>query len=101
MLAGNTCGCPATRGLCCGSLALIDDSPRQDFSPRQRHTLKEFAVGGTLGTFGDINHSYQGCCNARDGAVEGQGLVFPKIPYIVDDVSRRSSFAYETRSKHL
>ncbi|KAG6373418.1 Fph type histidine kinase [Boletus reticuloceps] len=27
-----------------GSLALIDDSPRQDFSPRQRHTLKEFAA---------------------------------------------------------
>ncbi|KIK96458.1 hypothetical protein PAXRUDRAFT_825913 [Paxillus rubicundulus Ve08.2h10] len=27
-----------------GSLALIDDSPRHDFSPRQRHTLKEFAA---------------------------------------------------------
>lgn len=27
-----------------GSLALIDDVPRDDFSPRQRHTLKEFAA---------------------------------------------------------
>ncbi|KAG1734154.1 Fph type histidine kinase [Suillus lakei] len=27
-----------------GSLSLIDDSPRQDFAPRQRHTLKEFAA---------------------------------------------------------
>ncbi|KAH7884669.1 Fph type histidine kinase [Phlebopus sp. FC_14] len=27
-----------------GSLSLIDDSPRQDFTPRQRHTLKEFAA---------------------------------------------------------
>jgi hypothetical protein len=26
------------------SLSLIDDSPRQDFAPRQRHTLKEFAA---------------------------------------------------------
>ena len=26
------------------SLAVIDDTPRDDFSPRQRHTLKEFAV---------------------------------------------------------
>lgn len=25
-------------------LSVIDDSPRDDFSPRQRHTLKEFAV---------------------------------------------------------
>ncbi|EGO24662.1 Fph type histidine kinase [Serpula lacrymans var. lacrymans S7.9] len=27
-----------------GSLAVIDDQPRQDFTPRQRHTLKEFAA---------------------------------------------------------
>ncbi|TFK27164.1 hypothetical protein FA15DRAFT_666663 [Coprinopsis marcescibilis] len=27
-----------------GTLALIDDVPREDFSPRQRHTLKEFAA---------------------------------------------------------
>ncbi|KAJ7106458.1 hypothetical protein C8R43DRAFT_1045557 [Mycena crocata] len=27
-----------------GSLALIDDAPRDDFTPRQRHTLKEFAA---------------------------------------------------------
>ena len=26
------------------SLAICDDAPREDFSPRQRHTLKEFAV---------------------------------------------------------
>ncbi|KAK7032859.1 histidine kinase [Favolaschia claudopus] len=27
-----------------GCLALIDDQPREDFTPRQRHTLKEFAA---------------------------------------------------------
>ncbi|KAM6504265.1 atypical/HisK protein kinase [Amanita muscaria] len=27
-----------------GTLAIIDDSPRDDFTPRQRHTLKEFAA---------------------------------------------------------
>ncbi|KIK10098.1 hypothetical protein K443DRAFT_670728 [Laccaria amethystina LaAM-08-1] len=27
-----------------GTLAVIDDTPRDDFSPRQRHTLKEFAA---------------------------------------------------------
>ncbi|KAF8968010.1 hypothetical protein BDZ97DRAFT_1800465 [Flammula alnicola] len=27
-----------------GSLAVIDDQPRDEFSPRQRHTLKEFAA---------------------------------------------------------
>ncbi|KAF7327444.1 Histidine kinase [Mycena kentingensis (nom. inval.)] len=27
-----------------GCLALVDDSPREDFTPRQRHTLKEFAA---------------------------------------------------------
>jgi hypothetical protein len=32
----------------CISLAVSDDSPREDFSPRQRHTLKEFAVGTWL-----------------------------------------------------
>ena len=26
------------------SLMVLDDAPREDFSPRQRHTLKEFAV---------------------------------------------------------
>ena len=25
-------------------LSLVDDTPREEFSPRQRHTLKEFAV---------------------------------------------------------
>lgn len=28
-----------------GTLAVFDDVPREDFTPRQRHTLKEFAVG--------------------------------------------------------
>lgn len=37
-------------GECCCSerhtrLSIIDDTPRREFSPRQRHTLKEFAVG--------------------------------------------------------
>ncbi|KAH6909044.1 atypical/HisK protein kinase [Coprinopsis sp. MPI-PUGE-AT-0042] len=27
-----------------GTLAIVDDVPREDFSPRQRHTLKEFAA---------------------------------------------------------
>ncbi|KAF8207185.1 hypothetical protein K438DRAFT_1962797 [Mycena galopus ATCC 62051] len=27
-----------------GCLALVDDAPREDFTPRQRHTLKEFAA---------------------------------------------------------
>jgi hypothetical protein len=27
-----------------GSLTVIDDAPREDFTPRQRHTLKEFAA---------------------------------------------------------
>ncbi|KDR78910.1 hypothetical protein GALMADRAFT_224162 [Galerina marginata CBS 339.88] len=27
-----------------GALSVIDDQPREDFSPRQRHTLKEFAA---------------------------------------------------------
>ncbi|KAF8199645.1 hypothetical protein BJ912DRAFT_1020221 [Pholiota molesta] len=27
-----------------GTLAIIDDQPREEFSPRQRHTLKEFAA---------------------------------------------------------
>jgi hypothetical protein len=26
------------------SLSVVDDAAREDFSPRQRHTLKEFAV---------------------------------------------------------
>jgi len=46
-----------------GSLALIDDSPRHDFSPRQRHTLKEFAVGNMLVTLSDTDYS-QGHCDA-------------------------------------
>lgn len=27
---------------------VIDDKPREEFTPRQRHTLKEFAVRGTF-----------------------------------------------------
>ncbi|KAH9481647.1 Sensor histidine kinase GacS [Psilocybe cubensis] len=30
-----------------GTLAVIDDQPREEFSPRQRHTLKEFAAIAT------------------------------------------------------
>jgi hypothetical protein len=29
-------------------LAVIDDQPREEFSPRQRHTLKEFAASKFL-----------------------------------------------------
>lgn len=31
-----------------GALAIMDDIPRQEFSPRQRHTLKEFAVSAVV-----------------------------------------------------
>lgn len=31
-----------------GALAIMDDIPRQEFSPRQRHTLKEFAVSAIV-----------------------------------------------------
>ena len=27
-----------------GTLSIMDDTPRSEFNPRQRHTLKEFAV---------------------------------------------------------
>ena len=36
-------------------LAIFDDVPRQDFSPRQRHTLKEFAVGPSFVPIGFIH----------------------------------------------
>ncbi|OJT04860.1 Sensor histidine kinase AruS [Trametes pubescens] len=38
-------GCPLRThdGHNIGTLALMDDAPRREFSPRQRHTLKEFA----------------------------------------------------------
>ncbi|PCH42325.1 histidine kinase, partial [Wolfiporia cocos MD-104 SS10] len=38
-------GCPLRTqdGYNIGSLSIIDDTPRREFSPRQRHTLKEFA----------------------------------------------------------
>ncbi|KAH9940976.1 hypothetical protein B0H21DRAFT_753848 [Amylocystis lapponica] len=38
-------GCPLRTqdGFNIGTLTLIDDTPRQEFNPRQRHTLKEFA----------------------------------------------------------
>ncbi|KAI1797284.1 hypothetical protein LXA43DRAFT_877765 [Ganoderma leucocontextum] len=38
-------GCPlrTQEGFNIGTLAVMDDTPRREFSPRQRHTLKEFA----------------------------------------------------------
>ncbi|EMD34085.1 histidine kinase [Gelatoporia subvermispora B] len=38
-------GCPlrTSDGYNIGTLSIIDDSPRREFNPRQRHTLKEFA----------------------------------------------------------
>ncbi|CCM04966.1 uncharacterized protein FIBRA_07164 [Fibroporia radiculosa] len=38
-------GCPLRTqdGFNIGALSIIDDTPRREFSPRQRHTLKEFA----------------------------------------------------------
>ncbi|KAI0710119.1 hypothetical protein C8Q76DRAFT_625042 [Earliella scabrosa] len=38
-------GCPlrTQEGFNIGTLAILDDTPRREFSPRQRHTLKEFA----------------------------------------------------------
>ncbi|KAI0360052.1 hypothetical protein OH77DRAFT_1394215 [Trametes cingulata] len=38
-------GCPLRTpdGYNIGTLAIMDDAPRREFSPRQRHTLKEFA----------------------------------------------------------
>ncbi|KAL6302466.1 hypothetical protein BKA93DRAFT_858084 [Sparassis latifolia] len=38
-------GCPLRTqdGFNIGTLSIIDDTPRREFSPRQRHTLKEFA----------------------------------------------------------
>ncbi|KAI9000649.1 hypothetical protein BD414DRAFT_472325 [Trametes punicea] len=38
-------GCPLRThdGYNIGTLAIMDDTPRREFSPRQRHTLKEFA----------------------------------------------------------
>ncbi|KAI0711960.1 hypothetical protein C8T65DRAFT_739414 [Cerioporus squamosus] len=41
-------GCPlrTQEGYNIGTLAIMDDTPRREFSPRQRHTLKEFAQIG-------------------------------------------------------
>ncbi|KAH9838351.1 histidine kinase [Rhodofomes roseus] len=38
-------GCPlrTQEGFNIGTLSIIDDTPRREFSPRQRHTLKEFS----------------------------------------------------------
>ncbi|CAE6516153.1 unnamed protein product [Rhizoctonia solani] len=33
-----------TEGYNIGTLCIVDDKPRDEFSPRQRHTLKEFAI---------------------------------------------------------
>lgn len=39
-------GCPLRTqdGYNIGTLSIMDDTLRREFSPRQRHTLKEFAV---------------------------------------------------------
>ncbi|KAF8802541.1 hypothetical protein BYT27DRAFT_7341419 [Phlegmacium glaucopus] len=49
-----------------GTLAVIDDQPREEFSPRQRHTLKEFAAifvsrlsQCARWNFGEIRYSYE------------------------------------------
>jgi GAF domain-containing protein len=34
-----------------GILAIMDDVPQVEFSPRQRHTLKEFAVSYAVSLF--------------------------------------------------
>jgi GAF domain-containing protein len=55
-----------------GTLAVIDDQPRGEFSPRQRHTLKEFAANKFLlsSFFPHLNESCVGYRNARDGTLE-------------------------------
>jgi hypothetical protein len=37
-----------------GTLAIMDDTPRVEFSPRQRHALKEFAVSCGLAQSGRL-----------------------------------------------
>jgi hypothetical protein len=53
-------------------LAVIDDQPREEFSPRQRHTLKEFAASNfsVLFPFPHLNKICVGNRNARDGTLE-------------------------------
>lgn len=46
-------------------MAVIDDVPREDFLPRQRHTLKEFAVGDFVEEVGALPILvYSGDCDA-------------------------------------
>ena len=49
-----------------GTLAIMDDTPRVEFSPRQRHTLKEFAVSCNLAYSGRVQGSMTvaGDCDA-------------------------------------
>jgi hypothetical protein len=53
------------------SLSVVDDTAREDFSPRQRHTLKEFAVcSQTLLVLGlHLVQPAVGHCHARNGAL--------------------------------
>ena len=53
-------------------LAVIDDQLREEFSPRQRHTLKEFAASKISADY-SFPHLIQFCVghrNARDGTLE-------------------------------
>jgi len=60
-----------------GSLCIIDDHPRSEFTPRQRHTLKEFAVRdikkNNQGKHAYNRAIYAGNRDARNGALERQG----------------------------
>jgi len=49
----------------------MDDQPRDEFSPRQRHTLKEFAVCSPqfLSLYHEAQH-FVGSRDARNGTVE-------------------------------
>lgn len=54
-------------------LGVVDDKPREEFTPRQRHTLKEFAVrkGGLHVLFLSSAKIFLGHCHEGDGALEG------------------------------
>ena len=48
----------------------MDDQPREEFSPRQRHTLKEFAVSSLSPVVSTMLNLSVGNRNARNGIVE-------------------------------
>jgi hypothetical protein len=56
------------------ALGIIDDKPREEFTPRQRHTLKEFAVCVMLFIQTVLSDPLLGDCYTGNGVVEGQGL---------------------------